>query len=223
MANELAEKIKVWFTRPDVFVREALDVTPTKQQEDALKEWGTLIRVKTKRSEGLELTNFEKPYVTKIGMSVHSGHTTGKDAFAAWLILHFLICTLYPKIICTAPTDSQLRAILWSEINKWLRKSRIKDFITAQAEKIYFTEAGGKEWFAIPGAQEEAAQSSQSTQAAETHCHRRRRRTKRRSECLTRNTPALLLKRIGSNINGFVKGTLPLVLPVPIVPTMSTP
>jgi len=148
--SQLADKIKEWLTRPDLFVKEALDVTPTKQQEEALKEWGTLIRVKLKRAEGAVISGFEQPYVSKIGISIHSGHTTGKDAFAAWCILHFLICTLYPKIICTAPTDSQLRAILWSEINKWLRRSKIKDFITAQAEKIYFTEAGGKEWFAIP-------------------------------------------------------------------------
>ena len=93
---------------------------------------------------------FEQPYVSKIGISIHSGHTTGKDAFAAWCILHFLICTLYPKIICTAPTDSQLRAILWSEINKWLRRSKIKTSSPPKPEKIYFTEAGGKEWFAIP-------------------------------------------------------------------------
>ena len=47
------------------------------------------------------------------------------------------------------PTDSQLRAILWSEINKWLRRSKIKDFITARREDL-FHRSGREEWFAIP-------------------------------------------------------------------------
>jgi hypothetical protein len=83
-------------------------------------------------------------------MSIHSGHGTGKDAFASWVILHYLITALYPKVICTAPTDSQLRSILWSEIHKWMRGSIIKEALVYQAEKIYLRDAGGKEWFAIP-------------------------------------------------------------------------
>lgn len=148
--RDLAQKIKVWLTNPLLFVKEALNVTPTKQQAEALKDWGTLITVKLKRAEGQALSTHEQQYADKIGLSVHSGHHTGKDAFAAWCILHFLICTYYPKIICTAPTDNQLRAILWSEIHKWLRSSNIKDVITFQAEKVFLTEAGGKEWFCIP-------------------------------------------------------------------------
>ena len=101
--SQLTDKIKEWLTRPDLFVREAIlhgvthnnkPAEPTKQQEDALKDWGTLIRVKLKRAEGAPISAFEQPYVGKIGMAVHSGHTTGKDALAAWIILHFLNCIL---------------------------------------------------------------------------------------------------------------------------------
>lgn len=149
--SQITNKIREWIFDPVKFTQEALHIERlTTQQRDALEEWGTLIRVKLKRSEGRSLTSHEQQYVHKIGMSIHSGHTTGKDAIAAWIILHFLVCTTYPKIICTAPTDAQLRSILWSEIHKWLRNSAVSSLITFQAEKIYFTEAGGREWFAIP-------------------------------------------------------------------------
>lgn len=153
--SQITAKIREWLLDPERFVREALHVeAPTSQQREALRDWGTLLTAKLKRSEGRPLTAHEEPFVGKIGMSIHSGHTTGKDAFASWVILHFMVCMTYPKVICTAPTDTQLRNILWSELHKWGfridRGAPLASVLTHQAEKLFFTETGGREWFCIP-------------------------------------------------------------------------
>ncbi len=144
-------KLASWFSHPLRFVQEALQVpNPTTQQREALEDWGRFLVAKNKQFEKKPLSSEEAELASKIGMSIHSGHTTGKDALAAWLILHFLFTTYYPKIICTAPTDAQLRSILWSEIHKWLRQSLLNDLVIHQAEKVFLKEVGSKEWFAIP-------------------------------------------------------------------------
>lgn len=149
--SAFAQKLGQWFANPVQFVEEALQVkTVSTQQRDALTQWGRLLVVKDKQFNKKSLSTDEHELALKIGMSIHSGHGTGKDATAAWIILHFLICTLYPKVICTAPTDAQLRSILWSEIHKWLRQSLLQDWIIHQAEKVFLKEVGSKEWFAIP-------------------------------------------------------------------------
>lgn len=149
--SAFAQKLGQWFANPIQFVEEALQVkTVSSQQREALIQWGRLLAAKDKQFNKRPLSTEEHELVLKIGMSIHSGHGTGKDATAAWIILHFLICTLYPKVICTAPTDAQLRSILWSEIHKWLRQSLLQDWIIHQAEKVFLKEVGSKEWFAIP-------------------------------------------------------------------------
>ncbi len=52
-------------------------------------------------------------------------------------------------IPCTANTSKQLRNVLWGEIYKWLRGSRIEKWFVWQAEKVYFKPLGGKKWYAI--------------------------------------------------------------------------
>ena len=58
------ERIKGWRNSPLRFVKECIDVIPTKQQIEGLQKV-----VRTKR------------------LTIRSGHGTGKDAFAAWIIL----------------------------------------------------------------------------------------------------------------------------------------
>jgi hypothetical protein len=144
-------KLAQWFANPVQFVEEALQVKSlTSQQREALEDWGRLLLAKDRQFRKVPLSTAEAEMAGKIGMSIHSGHTTGKDALASWIILHFMVCTLYPKILCTAPTDAQLRSILWSELHKWLRQSLLNDIIVHQAEKLFLKEVGSKEWFAIP-------------------------------------------------------------------------
>ena len=83
-------------------------------------------------------------------------HNTGKDALASWLILWMLTCYPYPKILVTAPSAPQLRAVLWGELKKWIRhsaqfhggKSILSENLVWQTDKIYMKDAK-EEWFAI--------------------------------------------------------------------------
>jgi hypothetical protein len=71
---------------------------------------------------------------------------TGKDAFAAWVILWFMTTRPYAKVVCTAPTNRQLADILWSELSKWLRKSALTDEFILQKDKMFHFSAP-KEWW----------------------------------------------------------------------------
>ena len=121
--NSIAKKILEWRVSPLAFVRDCIDVTPSLQQIELLQSI-----TKDKR------------------ITVRSGHGTGKDAAAAWVILWFLTTRPYAKVACTAPTGHQLSDILWSEIAKWTRKSRLSDEFVIQKDKIFEKEAP-KEWW----------------------------------------------------------------------------
>jgi len=118
------QKLKEWRSSPLVFVKDCIQVTPSKQQTELLLSFA-----KEKR------------------ISIRSGHGTGKDAGAAWCILWFLTTRPYAKVVCTAPTARQLSDILWSEISKWLRKSILADEFVIQKDKIFHKESK-EEWWA---------------------------------------------------------------------------
>jgi phage terminase large subunit len=117
------EKLKAWRKDPLLFVQDCIEVTPSTQQKDALRR-----------------AAFSKR------LSIRSGHGTGKDAYASWLILWFMCTRPFAKVICTAPTHRQLKDILWSEISKWLRKSRVSSEFIIQNDKIFQRDAP-KEWW----------------------------------------------------------------------------
>lgn len=142
-------------------MREALRVEKiSTQQQDALAKLSLLVTAKRKRSKQEVLSPEEEAVVRKDGITIMSGKGTGKDAFAAWAILWFDTCFPNPKIPCTAPTSHQLSDVLWAECSKWMRHSStahralksgfyLDEWLTWTAEKIYFTEAKGREWFAV--------------------------------------------------------------------------
>lgn len=79
--------------------------------------------------------------------AVKSGQGVGKTALEAGLIIWFLLCRPYSKVIATAPTMQQLYDVLWAEIAKWLDSSMVKNFLTWTKTKVYV--AGDSErWFA---------------------------------------------------------------------------
>lgn len=153
--------ITSWVKSPAKFVQEALldprgkNEKPTSQQLHALEEIRRLVTAKIKSADYIKglipdkPTSAEAEYAKKQGVSIMSGQGCGKDSIASWVIIWFLCCYPYPKIPCTAPTGHQLKDILWSEINKWLRGSLVKDWLTWQSDKVFFKESGGKEWFAV--------------------------------------------------------------------------
>ena len=154
--NQDVSVVRAWSKDANLFVREALKVKlVTKQQKELLDAVTAIVWAKIKLSEHKKLTSEEETLSKKIGVSVMSGKGNGKDACTAWVILWFLCCFPRALIPCTAPTAHQLRDVLWREINKWRLGENpndpplIRDWITWQTDKIFFTPAEGKEWYAI--------------------------------------------------------------------------
>lgn len=80
-------------------------------------------------------------------VAVKSGQGVGKTALEAGLIIWFLTCRPYSKVIATAPTMQQLYDVLWAEIAKWLDSSKVRNLLTWTKTKVYM--AGDSErWFA---------------------------------------------------------------------------
>jgi len=118
------QKLREWRHSPLLFVKDCIQVNPSSQQAELLAKFSKHKRI-----------------------SIRSGHGTGKDASAAWLILWFLTTRPYAKVVCTAPTARQLADILWSEISKWLRRSILAEEYVIQKDKIYH-KSSKEEWWA---------------------------------------------------------------------------
>lgn len=91
-ASSIVEK---WAKDPALFIQEALKVSSlTTQQKDACKEIKTLVWAKIKSGQGKPMTDKEKEYSKKIGISIMSGKGTGKDAITSMFILWFF-CAVF--------------------------------------------------------------------------------------------------------------------------------
>ncbi len=119
----ILDRMKEWKASPIAFVNDMIDVTPSAQQLDFLNEVARSKRI-----------------------TIRSGHGTGKDASASWVIMWFMATRAFAKVACTAPTARQLADILWSELSKWFRKSKIADEFVIQKDKI-FQKDNPKEWW----------------------------------------------------------------------------
>jgi phage terminase large subunit len=53
---------------------------------------------------------------TERRMAIRSGHGVGKSTLLAWIVLWFISTRVPCKIGTTAPTERQLKDILWTEI-----------------------------------------------------------------------------------------------------------
>jgi len=146
--SEDVQVVLRWRLSPKLFVLEAIGVRPTNQQMEALDLVGEMSKAKIAANTGKKLTAKQKELADKIGISIRSGHGTGKDAFLAWVYLWLIFCFPDPKGMVTGPTKHQLDAVLWSEISKWLKKSKIELWrhIGIQSDKLYLN--GRKDdWF----------------------------------------------------------------------------
>jgi hypothetical protein len=89
-------------------------------------------------------------------VTVRAGHGVGKTTCLAIIIWWHLECFDFCKIPCTAPTASQLRLVLWSELRKILRKAdeqseltnfvKLSDMFNVTQDQISVT---GTEWYAV--------------------------------------------------------------------------
>lgn len=158
--SALLERVHRWHWNSEIFIQEAIldprglvngeRLRLSTQQIEACKELNNLVRAKTKLAKGDVLTDEERVYVNKLGISIMSGKGTGKDAWTSWVIIWFQ--TFFDDALCpcTAPTDHQLKDVLWAEISRWLRTSLVKDLVIWQATKIFNIKGQGRNWFAIP-------------------------------------------------------------------------
>lgn len=82
-------------------------------------------------------------------VSVKSGQGVGKTAATAIIVLWFLCCFPYPRIVATAPTKQQLNDVLWSEVAKWQEKSPVLKRILKWTKTYIYMKGYEKRWFAV--------------------------------------------------------------------------
>lgn len=120
------EAILYYSNHPVEFVEDIVGATPDKEQSKILR-------------------SVKENHMT----SVRSGHGVGKSAVEAWIVIWFICTHPFTKIPCTAPTQHQLFDILWAEISKWIRNSKVlKNELIWTKEKLYM-KGYPEEWFAV--------------------------------------------------------------------------
>lgn len=87
--------------------------------------------------------------VTDNRITVKSGQGVGKTAITAIILLWFLSCFSYPRIVATAPTKQQLNDVLWSEVAKWQEKSPVLKKILKWTKTYVYMKGHDKRWFAV--------------------------------------------------------------------------
>lgn len=123
----------LWRAGPERFIREALGATPTPGQSEFIR--AVFDNVKTAKK---------------------SGHGVGKTAALAWLIIWFLVCHDFARVVATATTNRQLLDILWPEVIKWLAPSRVADCVRCAERRLEIIGAE-REWFAVAKTSERRA------------------------------------------------------------------
>lgn len=119
------KKVPKYRKNPVLFCKEVLKVEPDEWQQKVLNDLAGNSKV-----------------------SVRSGQGVGKTGLESWVLLWFLTCFPFPKVIATAPTRQQLHDILWAEVNKWQTKSPIlKKILKWTKTKIYMRKYEER-WFA---------------------------------------------------------------------------
>ena len=110
--DPLEKIIRKWKRDPALFFREGLGFTPSNQQEEGCRVVAELVEAKTKVSVWGQLSEKEredpknkakKPTADEVelakkrGVSIASGHNTGKDRFLAGISYWWLLCFPYSK------------------------------------------------------------------------------------------------------------------------------
>lgn len=122
--NVVVDLVDLYWDDPNAFVEDMLEVTPDDWQRIVLNDIAHNRLV-----------------------SVRSGQGVGKTSLESWAAIWFLCCRPNPKVVCTAPTMSQLQDVLWAEVAKWLERSKVKSFLKWTKTKVYMI--GHEErWFA---------------------------------------------------------------------------
>lgn len=162
---KLRQLILSWRLDANKFVQEAMGFNGnnpgidalSNQQIEASKHLSLLVTSKWKLALNHPMTELEKKYAAKIGISIMSGQGTGKDCWTSLMMWWFLTCFEKPRIGSTAPTQHQLKDVLWSELYKWANRKRedgnyyfvCRELFEIQSDRVFLKEFEGKEWFAV--------------------------------------------------------------------------
>ena len=122
----LGESIPLWQRDPVLFMREVLLFEPDDWQ----------IKV------AYDLRDYPR-------VSVKSGQGVGKTGEEAALLLWFLVCFPYTRIVATAPTKQQLHDVLWSEVDKWMNNSPLLPMLLKWTKTYVYMIGYEKRWFAV--------------------------------------------------------------------------
>lgn len=82
-------------------------------------------------------------------VTVKSGQGVGKTGVEAVILLWFLCCFPFPRVVATAPTRQQLHDVLWSEVAKWQSKSPLLSNILKWTKTYIYMIGYEKRWFAV--------------------------------------------------------------------------
>ena len=121
-----AQRLPLYQKDPVLFANEVCSYKPDPWQKDVLNDIAAFTKV-----------------------SVRSGHGVGKTSVEAIVLLWFLSCFKFPKVIATAPTRQQLNDILWSEVEKWRSKSPLLQEILVWTKTYVYMKGYEKRWFAV--------------------------------------------------------------------------
>lgn len=120
------ERQKLYQKNPVLFFREVLTFKPDPWQEHVAMDIA------------------EHPRV-----SVRSGQGVGKTSLESVLLLWFLCCFPFTRVVATAPTRQQLHDVLWAEVAKWLARSPILGEMLKWTKTYIYMLGMEKRWFAV--------------------------------------------------------------------------
>lgn len=126
LSRFLDEMLPVWIASPIDFCRDVLLFEPDAWQMKALEH----IR--------------DSPRV-----AVKSGQGVGKTGVEACVLIWFLVCFPYSRVVATAPTKQQLNDVLWSEVAKWMNNSPLLPMLLKWTKTYIYMKGYEKRWFAV--------------------------------------------------------------------------
>ncbi len=116
---------------------------PWSGQEEFWRLYGQLLGAKIKRWKGKPLTEAEQALARKFGISIMAGQGVGKGASISLCGLHYLfvLASVRPKVVCTAPAGPQLHSSLYPEFGAWLQRNPLlAQIFEKNSQRIFLKE-----------------------------------------------------------------------------------